>query len=216
MDPKWARPWFAATALAVLTGVIIQVFVSANNQHGLFPTAAGRVFNVFCYFTVQSNLIVGVTSLLLALRLERSSTVFRVFRLIGVVGITVTGIVYHVALAHLLDLDSWALAADQILHTVVPILTVAGWLVFGPRRLTSARVAKLTALFPVCWFLFTLVRGEIVDFYPYPFVDVAKLGYVKVLVNSVWVALLFVGLAAGAAALDTLLVRLRPASTTPT
>lgn len=41
-----------------------------------------RTLNQFAFFTIQSNLIVGGTSLLLAIRPNRTSTVFSVFRLI--------------------------------------------------------------------------------------------------------------------------------------
>lgn len=59
----------------------------------------------------------------------------------------------------------------------------------------------------MCWLIFTLIRGEIVDFYPYPFVDVAALGYVRVLINCVWSSALYLGVAAGAVALDARLER---------
>ncbi|SRR5713101_4844948 len=217
MDQRWARPWFAATAVAVFTGLVINVFVAADNTTGHFHTAGARVLNVFSYFTIQSNLIVGVTTLLLALSLNRASNAFRAFRLIGVVAIAVTGVVYHVAIAHLLELDSWALAGDQLVHTVVPILAVLGWLMFGPRRLTSARIAKLTIVFPTWYFALTLIRGPLVnDFYPYHFADVKTLGYLKVLINGAWIGLLFVALAAGAAALDKRISPTKPDSPTET
>ena len=182
------------------------VAVSGNSKHGFFTgTAAG--FNVFAFFTVQSNLILGATCFLLAWRLDWSSTVFEVFRLVGVVAIAVTGVVYHVALAGLLDLDSWALAADMILHTIVPILGVLGWLIYGPRGLTSRRIATLTLLFPVFYMVLTTIRGAVVGFYPYPFADVKVLGYPRVIINAFWISLLFSGLAVGAEALDRVLVR---------
>jgi hypothetical protein len=69
--------------------------------------------------------------------------------------------------------------------------------------LTSARIAKLTVIFPACYMLFTLLRGPLAShWYPYPFADVKVLGYFKVCVNGLWIALLFVALAAGATALD--------------
>lgn len=211
MDPKWARPWFAATALAVLAGLIIQIGVSSGNTSVFGGTPLGRSLNVFSFFTIQSNLIVGITTLLLALDPHRSSTVFRVFRLIGVVAITVTFVVFHVALSHLLDLETWAEAANQLLHTVVPVLAIAGWLMFGPRGLTSAAIARLSVLFPVFYMAFVLIRGPLnSDWYPYPFADVKTLGYLKVAINGVWISLLFVALAAGATALDGRLARVRP------
>lgn len=207
-----ARTWFAATAVLVFFAIVVQVVLSANATAGHFPTAAGRVFNVFCFFTVQSNLIVAATSLLLAIDPRRTSTVFRVFRLTGIVAITVTGIVFHAVLRALLDLEGWALVVDNVLHTAVPIMAVAGWLVFGPRGQTSSRVARLAVLFPVAWMAFALIRGEIVDYYPYPFIDVGRIGYARVAVNAVWVALLYLGMAFGYAALDGWLTRLRAAT----
>jgi len=207
-----ARAWFGLTALAVFTGIVVQALVAANAEPVFFATSGGRVFNVFCFFTIQSNLIVGVTSLLLAVNPNRSSTVFNTFRLTGVVAIAVTGLVFHAVLAQLLDLESWDLFANNVLHTVVPVMGVLGWLIFGPRGRASQRVMWLSVLFPIAWLMFTLIRGPIVDFYPYPFVDVIKLGYVRVLINCVWVAVLYFGLTAGAAALDKRLARV-PAMT---
>ncbi|WP_328296451.1 Pr6Pr family membrane protein [Streptomyces sp. NBC_00435] len=214
MEMKWSRVWFAMTAACVVIGVVIQVVLSWQNH---MPVVAGtgelfqrfggsplgRALNVFSFFTVQSDLIVGATSLLLALNPNRSSTVFRVFRLAGLVGITVTGIVFHVALGGLLELDTWAMAADRLLHFVVPIMAVVGWVAFGPRGLTSSRVVKLTVLFPLAYMLFTVIRGPLAsDWYPYPFANVHALGYLRVLINGLWIGLLFVAVAASAAWLD--------------
>ena len=90
------------------------------------------------------------TTLLLTLRLDRPSTVFRTFRLIGLVAITITGVVYHVALAGLFDLSGLHKLGDQLVNTVVPLMAVTGWLIFGPRTQTSPRVAWLSALYPLC------------------------------------------------------------------
>jgi hypothetical protein len=217
MPPKWARWWFAATAAAVVAGVIIGMVLSAQHptfraesqelvRFGGSPT--NRALNNLAFFTVQSNLIVGATSLLLALRLDRTATVFRVFRLIGLVAITVTFIVFHVTLSNLVELDTWGQLSNQLVHTVVPIMAVVGWLAWGPRGMTSARVATMTVIFPACYMLFTLVRGPLAShWYPYPFADVKTLGYAKVCLNGLWIALLFVALAAGATALDRRLAR---------
>jgi hypothetical protein len=129
--------------------------------------------------------------------------VFGVFRLTGLVAITVTGIVFHVALGGLLDLDSWALASDKLVHTVVPIMAVVGWLAFGPRGLTSAAIARLTVVYPLGYMIFTMIRGPLAtNWYPYPFADVHALGYLRVIINGAWIGLLFVAIAAGATFVD--------------
>lgn len=206
MDTK-GRWWFALTALAVLVGLVVQVLVAADLRTGFFDTPAKRALNVFVFFTIQSNVIVGVTSLLLALNPARTSTVFRVARLTGVVAIAITFVVFHVAIAHLFEFESWSLVADRILHAIVPILAVVGWLMYGPRGLAPRRVMWLSLVFPVAWCVFTLIRGELVGWYPYHFIDVGVLGYAKVAVNCLWVAVLYLGVAAGLSTFDGWLAR---------
>jgi hypothetical protein len=204
MSPRWARVWFGATAACALAGIVISAFNAANftgpERH--FHTAAGRFFNTFAFFTIQSNLLIGFSALLLAIRLERSSTAFAVVRLTGMVAILVTGIVFHAALAQLLNLSGWARLGNDLVHTIVPVMAVIGWLTAGPRGLVSTRVVWLSLIFPICWLAFTLIRGAVIGWYPYPFIDVGQIGYGRAAVNCVWVALLLLGLAAGAKALD--------------
>ncbi len=193
-----ARIVFAVTALTVFVGMIVQLHVSAGLKGTQFASVGSRLVNVFCYFTVQSNVIVGVTTLLLALRVNRPSTVFRAFRLAGLVGITITFVVFHIALAHLQELQGSAAFADLLLHTVAPLLTVLGWLLFGPREHSAWRIPVLSLLFPLAWTCLALIRGPIVDFYAYPFADPRRLGYPRVLLNGVLIAALFLALAMGA------------------
>ncbi|MFG1816096.1 Pr6Pr family membrane protein [Kribbella sp. NPDC049174] len=202
------RSWAGLTALIVAAGIVVQLIVTANGTEGFFPDNPDRVFNVFAYFTIQSNLLLGGTALMLALQPDRpQSTLFKTLRLNGVLCIAVTGIVYHVALAGLDDLSGWAAVANFLLHTAAPVVGVLGWLLFGPRGRTDPRIVAWSLVFPLLWLVFTLVRGEFVGFYPYPFVDVAEHGYPRVLLNCLLVAVLFLALAAGATSLDRRLHR---------
>jgi hypothetical protein len=201
------RAFHAVTALVVLAGIVIQLLVTANGTEGFFPDNPDRVFNVFAYFTIQSNLLLGGTTLLLALTPDRESLLFRTLRLNGLLCIAVTGIVYHVALAGLDEPTGWAAVANFLLHTATPILGVLGWLVFGPRGRTDRTVVAWSIAFPLAWLVFTLIRGAAIGFWPYPFVDADDLGYAKVLLNCLLVALLFLALAFGAMLLDRRLNR---------
>ena len=208
ITPLVARLWFAATAVVVLVGLVLQVVATARLDSGYFDSDASRIANVFCFFTVQSNVIVMVTSAWLAVRLRRLPTWFWVLRLDGVICIAVTFVVFHVALASLQDLEGLAKSADFLLHTASPVLCVLGWLLFGPRRRTSWRLVGLSALFPMAWLAFALVRGPLVGgYYAYPFIDVGDHGYPRVLLNCAVVAALFLLLAAGAHLLDERLPR---------
>ena len=212
--PVAARALFAVTAAIVVVGMVVQWSVVVDATDGYFSTPAARVFNMFCYFTVQSNLIVAVTCLLLALNLDRSSELFRMFRIAGVVNIAITGVVYHVALADLQELDGQAAVADQLLHVVVPVVAVVGWLLCGPRGLVDRQTVVLAALIPLAWCVFVLIRGPVVDFYPYPFIDVRLHGYARVFLNIGLVGLLFVALGAAAVWADRHLPGPRPAPAT--
>jgi hypothetical protein len=194
------RIWFAATALIAFAGLAVQTSVTAST--GQDSSAAGRVLTLLCYFTIQSNVLVVATHVLLARDPSRSGPVFAVARLAGIIGIAVTGLVYHTVLRGLNDLSGAAHVADVLLHTATPLLAVAGWAAFGPRGLIDLRTAVLALLFPALYLVFTLVRGPFADFYPYPFLDVRELGYGAVLLNSLVVAALFLALALGALAVD--------------
>lgn len=207
MSQRGARIWFGTTAACVLAGVVISAITAANNTHGHFHPGVARAANAFAFFTIQSNLLVGAATLLLALRPDRSSTSFAVLRVAGLVAITVTGIVFHAVLAQTLDLKSWDAVGNELVHTVVPVMAVIGWLLVGPRSLISRRAVWLSLIFPVCWLAFTLIRGAIAHWYPYPFIDVTHVGYARAAVNCVWVATLMLGLAAGAMVFDSRLSR---------
>ena len=98
-------------------------------------------------------------------------------------------------------------AADTLLHTVSPVLCVLGFLLFGPRRLIDPRVAVMACIFPLCWAVFAMIRGALIHFYPYPFIDVDTHGYAKVLLNSVLIAAVFIGLSFAALAYDRFVSR---------
>ncbi len=206
--PALARAWFLLTAVVVVVAIAVQLPDSAAETGGFFDVPVYRALNVFAFFTIQSNLLVALSALLTALQPDVDTLLRRVLRLTALVAITVTGVVYHLVLAGLVDLSPAGAFANLLVHTVVPLLAVVGWLAFGPRGRTSWRVVGLSVVFPVLWLVVTLVRGGLVGgFWPYPFVDVDELGLGQVLLNCGVVAVLFVLLAAGAHGLDRLLVR---------
>ena len=82
---------------------------------------------------------------------------------------------------------------NTVVHYVVPIMMVAGWLAFGPRPRIDGRTVLLALLFPALWLAYTLVRGAIWKWYPYPFVDVTTHGYLRVALNALLVTLVLGG-----------------------
>jgi hypothetical protein len=140
------------------------------------PSHAVRVWRFFSYFTTQANLLVVATSLSLAFRADRDGPGWRVARLNALTGITITALVHWFLLHPLDDFRGLLWASDTLVHIIVPVLVVLGWLVFGPRRRISGRVVVLGLVWPVLWLLYTLAVGRVTGWYPYFFLDIEQIG----------------------------------------
>lgn len=187
--------WFHLATAAVTTAALLLQVVLTTTSAGA-PLHV-RWLRLVSYFTIESNLLVAASAWALWLRPGRGvRTVFRVVRLAGVVGITVTGLVYVVVLRPVVDLAGWWAVADALLHYVVPVMAVVGWAVYGPRRRTDRTVVLLVLAWPSAWFAWTLLHGALSGFYPYPFVDVGDLGYGRVLLNAALVLVLLLAVSA--------------------
>lgn len=176
------------------------------------PGVGTGIVRFFSYFTVESNMLVAWAALTLVLRPDVDGALWRVLRMNAIIGITVTGLVAWFILRPLQNLQGAALLADRLLHIVSPAIAVIGWILFGPRRRITTRVLWLSLIYPIGWLAYTLIRGAIVDWYPYPFIDVIQHGYPTVIVNCVVLAVGFILLSFVALAADRGLSRL---GTTP-
>ena len=164
-----------------------QLFVTIT-RHDL--TTSTRIIRMLSFFTIQSNALVCATSWGLVLRPQRAGMLWRVLRIDAIAGIAVTGLVYSIALSGLQQLHGWARFCDNVFHYIVPIATVGGWLLLGPRGRVDRQSVQLGLIWPLLWFGYTLVHGAISDWYPYHFIDVGKIGYPQALLNAFLVMIL--------------------------
>jgi hypothetical protein len=156
------------------------------------------------FFTIWSNILVTVVAYLLIRSPRHSGGVFQVFRLGSLVMITITGVIYALALAPLWHPTCWQKVADQTLHYAVPVLAVVGYLLLGPRPRFSWDALWRSVLIPLAWVVYTLIRSPLISYtqsgdtrhwYPYHFINVDDLAYGRVLVNmlGIFALLLAVG-----------------------
>lgn len=211
------RYWHVATFVVAVTALVLQTALVLRGEtildsSGVTTPRPEQVRRLFSYFTIQSNLLVAVTMWLI-LRERIGARVFRVVRLASLIGITVTGIVAFVALPPSPSYTPLNLLCDRLLHLAVPLLTFTGWVAFGPRgRVTRDDVLPSLA-WPIAWLLATLALGPVVEWYPYPFLAVDRIGYGAALVNCLGIAVLFLALAALALWADRRLSRDRATMT---
>jgi hypothetical protein len=210
-----ALPWHLATALVGLVSLGIQLVLTIRGVNVLIDDATGRpaantptrVLRFFSYFTVESNVIVIVTTLMLARDPERDGRWFRVGRIAGLIGIFVTFVVYLVALRPFLKLSGLAAVTDTGFHIVTPLLAVGGWVIFGPRPRFERSTLLWSLAWPGIYFVYSLIHGGITGWYPYPFVDIGKIGYPSALLNLAVVAVLLLVVGTIFVWLDTRLKR---------
>jgi len=106
--------------------------------------------------------------------------------------ILVVGIVYNTVLRFQWQPQGVQQLTDEGLHSVVPMLMLIYWCLFTTDdRIHYPNMIKWL-LYPAIYLLYLLLRGALVNKYPYPFMDVAQFGYARVGVNSLLVLLLFV------------------------
>jgi hypothetical protein len=97
----------------------------------------------------------------------------------SVVYLTVTLIVFAVLLSGT-DVDTAIPWVNSVVHQVFPIVVIVDWLVVPPAASISWRRSLVWLGYPLSWTAYTLVRGAIVGWYPYPFLDPTADGYGRV------------------------------------
>lgn len=193
------RPWHALIALLAAVALVGQTVLLIQN--------GGSLVNLFSYFTVQSNILVMIAAALVAARPGRDGTAFAILRLAGLVGITITGIIFATVLAGTADFEGLGWWYDKIFHYVVPAMAVIGFLFLLPRTRLTKRALWFVA-WPVVWLAYTLIRGAVShpgypapdnrrSDVPYDFLDVDQHGGVSVAIVSAGVTVLALGLAWG-------------------
>lgn len=169
-------------ALLGLSSVVLEVVTLVGR--GTFTPS-----NFFSFFTVQSNLLAAVTLLLVASRPPAPWLSW--LRGLATLCMVVTGLVFAVLLSGLPQDVLTAVPWDNtVLHYLVPVWFAVDWAVDPPAPAVPLRRALLWLLYPLAYVTYSLVRGPLVDWYPYPFLDPADGGYGAVAVTSVGIAVL--------------------------
>jgi hypothetical protein len=175
-------------AAAVVAAIITQL---ANTI-----SVGNSVTNFFSFFTIQSNIIGAVAMVTAALAGEtaRRSVWLSQFRGAATLYMGITGMIFSLLLSGA-DVQTPIPWVNSVLHYVFPLFIVIDWLVDRSVRPLSFRQGLIFLAYPIAYGVYTLIRGPIVDWYPYPFLDPRTLGYPYVAVMMVFVAIVGLALA---------------------
>ncbi|WP_158755996.1 Pr6Pr family membrane protein [Dyella sp. S184] len=201
--------WFTL-ALQLLLSIQLSI---ANGQGAL----AG-VWTYIGYFTILTNVLVALA--LTADARGPRGTLSRFFTRPDVhtaisMSIVIVAAIYNLMLRQLWQPQGWQIVTDNILHVVMPVLFLLYWWLAVPKATLRWPQVIVWQLYPATYFAYVLARGAVDHWYPYPFLDVTKLGYLLVLVDACAVLLVFVAVALLLVALGRWQVRRTPLSVQP-
>lgn len=77
----------------------------------------------------------------------------------------------------------------------MPLLYLTDWAIFADKRALRYSDVPRWLVFPALYAVYSLLRGLVADWYPYPFLDAGKLGYGAIAINVALVVALFAILA---------------------
>jgi hypothetical protein len=184
-------------------GLGSQLYLSLQTTATTGFSVLKTVSNFFSYFTILSNILVAL--IMTAVLLKSGSSLTSVqFQSATAVYIFIVGLVYNLVLRGIWKPTGLQLVTDNILHVVVPILFVTWWILTTPRQILRWIDLLPWLIFPAVYLVYSLIRGLIVNWYPYPFLDAKKYSYVKVAINSVFVLLAFLAVGYGLIAFNRL------------
>lgn len=176
---------FAALIAGIAWAALGTQFYATFSASGSLPET---IWILLRFFTIITNLLVAI--IMTAVAMDRRVSPFLIGGLTVAIGLV--GIVYMTLLRGLVELEGPALIADTLLHYAVPIAMVLYWLCVAPKFGLRRHHPLLWSLYPLAYFGYAIARGSIDGRYPYPFMDVTKLGAAQTILNALGLAAAFV------------------------
>ncbi|HEV2681422.1 MAG TPA: Pr6Pr family membrane protein, partial [Rhodanobacter sp.] len=177
--------------LALALQLLLSIRLSIANGQG----ALAGVWTYLGFFTILTNVLAALA--LTATAHGPHGAFSRFFTRPDVhtaiaMSIAIVAAIYNLLLRQLWQPQGWQIVADNTLHVVMPVLFLLYWWLAVPKAGLRWPQVIVWQLYPAAYFAYALIRGAVNHWYPYPFLDVSTLGYLRVLINACVVLLAFV------------------------
>jgi len=151
--------------------------------------------NFFSYFTILTNLLVVLTFIVSAVALAHGKNKsLSAIRSAVTVYILIVGIGFALLLSGLDGVTFSAVPWDNaVLHYIIPVAVLLDFIFDRPYR-TRFTKALWWLAYPFAYLVYTLLRGAVTGWYPYPFLNPVTHGILQVIVTVIGIILLAVGL----------------------
>ncbi|MEN9297754.1 MAG: hypothetical protein RLZZ429_67 [Bacteroidota bacterium] len=194
MKEKKSTSIFIFGSLISILAVSLQLWITLNNRE---VSILHSLIRFFSYFTILTNSLVAIyfTCLWLfpsskpGLFFNKFSTTTAI-----TVYILVVGIIYNLLLRNIWTVSGWGKVADELLHSFIPVYFLIYWIFFTEKEKLKWSHSLAWLYYPLAYLVYTLIRGTITNTYPYPFINVSKIGYPQTLINCLGVGLVFYSL----------------------
>jgi hypothetical protein len=182
-----SRLYTIIAAVIAWFGVLLQCYLSLQLATEKGQTIADGLIGFFGFFTVLTNILVclALTFPLLAKDSALGRFFASPFAVAGIAtSIAFVAFSYHFLLRNIWNPRGAQWLADVLLHYAIPALFIAYWFIYSRTRSLRWVHPLLWNLYPMAYFVYALVRGEIIGSYPYGFIDAAAIGYRQATVNA--------------------------------
>lgn len=179
--------------LGLLTFAAIVVQLISALQKPTFSAV-----NFFSFFTIESNILAAGIFIISALIIISHTKVryHGVLRGAATLYMVTTGVIYVLLLSgYQAELQTTIPWVNLVLHYIMPIALLVDWIIDPPKKLITFKQMLSWLIFPVIYMVYSLLRGPVAGWYPYPFLNPDPNGYAAVAINIVVIAIAIILLA---------------------
>ena len=173
-----------------LSLVLRFVYLLRDNS---IPELSWRIMDFFFYFTIESNMIAGIYFIFTLIVKDFSRKNHPLISGAVLLYVLIAGLVYITMLSGIdtrtgIDFKT----ANLLLHYINPLGVIFYWLFFIKKENFKWIYSILWLTFPLVYFFIAFFKGIITGNYQYPFMNVVKLGYTRVIIIGLVITLILI------------------------
>lgn len=169
------RTVWAIIRVAAAAGIITAIVGQFAKSLSMVPDPVFFVVNFLSFFTILSNALSAIVLLVgawFAFRAPVDPAGYNIVRASVVTYMATTFVVYNLLLRDIsLDQATTLPWSNEILHVWAPLYVVLDWVLAPGRRTIAWKRIWTIAIFPIAWVVYTMIRGAVTGWYPYPFLN---------------------------------------------
>ncbi|HVI69579.1 MAG TPA: Pr6Pr family membrane protein [Magnetospirillaceae bacterium] len=177
MFAKKILAWYKLGIAGLVIVAVVAQFIEASTRPTFNPV------NFFSFFTIESNILAALifVGIGIAYLMGRDGKRLVLLRGAATLYMTVTGIVYALLLSGSEEALSTTIPwVNFVLHYLFPFVAFADWFIDRPAVRVTLKQSLWWLIFPIAYLAYSLTRGALTGWYPYPFLNPANGGYGQV------------------------------------